>query len=294
MPGIVDGMIDRSEAIVGIPMIPNWMVDLESESKYLVTSTYFGLDAKSLFFDKRSGEIEPAVEIPDMPMKMMDRTERFQAFVSTYVLDSFFASYLSVGNLGKTIPSTAVPATSSVQLNTSDTTMNLVFPGIKKYYGPDIPLDAQLNLKSLGNFEITASDSVMAGLATMEVEIWANKADGTRDLAVSLTLGDLAFGFSVLVTDMLVSAQITEMYVGTVKVNSCSFGRLSALKLKLELNKGFKIAQPIINSSLAGMHIPVPSNIGGVFELHDLNLSYFDSYLYAGATPIFLAPSFIQ
>ena len=76
-----------------------------------------------------------------MPMKMTDHPEKFQAFVSTYVLDSLFASYLSVANLGGTIPSTAIPATSSVQLNTSDTTMNLVFPGIKKYYGPDIPLD---------------------------------------------------------------------------------------------------------------------------------------------------------
>lgn len=85
------------------------------------------------------------------------------------------------------------------------------------------------------------------------------------------------------------------MYVGTVKVNSCTFGRLSALKLKLEINKGFKIAQPIINSSLAGAHIAVPNNIGGIFELSDLNLSYFDSYLYAGATPVFIAPtSFIQ
>ena len=286
-------MIDKSEAIVGIPTIANWMMDLETESKYLVTSSYFGIDAKALFFDKRTGEIEPSAVIPDMPMKMTDHPEKFQAFVSTYVLDSFFASYLSVGNFGGTIPSTALPSTSPVQLNTSDTTMNLVFPGIQKYYGPNIPLDVHLKLKSLGSFEITASDSVMAGLANMEVEVWANKADGTRDLATSFTLGDLAFGFSVLITDMLVSAQITEIYSGTVVVNSCSFGRLSALKLKLELNKGFKIAQPIINSKLAGMQVSVPSNIAGVFELHNLNLSYFDSYLYAGATPIFIAPSFI-
>ena len=46
----------------------------------------------------------------------------------------------------------------------------------------------------------------MAGLANIEVEIWANKVDGTRDLATSFTLGDLAFGFSVLITDMLISA----------------------------------------------------------------------------------------
>jgi hypothetical protein len=253
LPTTVNAVIDKSDGFFPIPTIPNWMMDLETESKYLVTSTYFGLDAKALFFDKRTGEIEPAVEIPDMPMKMTDHPEKFQAFVSTYALDSLAASYLSVGNMGGTIYSSLLPSTSPVQLNTSDTTMNLVFPGIQKYYGPNIPLDVHLKLKSLGSFEITAADSVMAGIADMDVEIWANKADGTRDLATSFSLGNLAFGFSVLITDMLISAQITEVYSGTVVVNSCSFGKLSALKLKLELNKGFKIAQPIINSALAGM-----------------------------------------
>jgi len=76
-----------------------------------------------------------------------------------------------------------------------------------------------------------------------------------------------------------------------VTVNSCAFGNLSALKLKLELNKGFKIARPIINDKLAAMTITVPSNIAGVFELHNLTLSYYDNYLYAGATPVFLPPA---
>jgi len=226
-----------------------------------------------------------------MPMKMIDHPEKFQAFVSTYALDSFVSSYLSVGKLGGTIYSSMIPPTSPVQLNTSDTTMNLVFGGISKYYGPNIPLDIHLKLKSLGNFEITAADSVMAGLATLDMELWANKLDGTREMAASITLGDLAFGFSVLITDMLVSAQITEVYSTNVTVNSCTFGRLSALKLKIELNKGFAIAQPMINEALAGMQLQVPSNIAGVFELHNLNLSYYDSYLYAGATPVFLPPT---
>jgi len=54
---------------------------------------------------------------------------------------------------------------------------------------------------------------------------------------------------------MLVAAQIAEMYVGTVKVNSCTFGKLSNLKLKLEINNGLRIAQPIINSTLSTAQI---------------------------------------
>jgi len=79
------------------------------------------------------------------------------------------------------------------------------------------------------------------------MELYANKADGTREMAASITLGDVSFGMSLLVTDMLVSAQINEIYDAEVTVNSCTFGHLSALKLKIELNKGFAIARPIIN-----------------------------------------------
>jgi len=39
------------------------------------------------------------------------------------------------------------------------------------------------------------------------------------------------------------------------------------------------------------MTLEVPSNIGGLFELTNLNLAYYDSYLYLGATPTFLAPT---
>jgi hypothetical protein len=72
MPSIVDGIIENSRAILPVPIVPNWMVNLESETKYQVTPTYFGLDAKALFFDKKTGEIEPTVQIPDMPMKLAD------------------------------------------------------------------------------------------------------------------------------------------------------------------------------------------------------------------------------
>ena len=35
----------------------------------------------------------------------------------------------------------------------------------------------------------------------------------------------------------------------------------------------------------------IPSNIFGIFALQDLVLDYYNDYIYAGATPIFLDPS---
>ena len=145
--------------------------------------------------------------------------------------------------------------------------------------------------KSVGDFAVTAADNVMAGVATMEWQTWANKADGTKEMAASITLSQTAFGFTALVNDMLLGVQITQVYSGNVKVNSTTFGNLNALKLKLELNNAFKLGLGTINEHLAKMQIAVPSNIAGIFELHNLTLGYYDNYLYAGATPIFLPPA---
>jgi hypothetical protein len=37
LPTVVNGVINKSEALVPVPTIPNWMMDLESETRYLVT-----------------------------------------------------------------------------------------------------------------------------------------------------------------------------------------------------------------------------------------------------------------
>ena len=41
---------------------------------------------------------------------------------------------------------------------------------------------------------------------------------------------------------------------------------------------------------LAKHAVTFPSNIFGIFLLSDLTLGYFDNYIYAGATPTFIAP----
>ncbi len=37
LPTVVNGFINKSETLVPVPTIPNWMMDLESETRYLVT-----------------------------------------------------------------------------------------------------------------------------------------------------------------------------------------------------------------------------------------------------------------
>lgn len=87
---------------------------------------------------------------------------------------------------------------------------------------------------------------------------------------------------------MKISINLGNVNVDKITVNYCSFGKLSALTLKVELNNFFRIFTPVLNRKLATHLITFPSNIFGVLTLSDLTLGYFNNYIYAGFTPTFI------
>jgi hypothetical protein len=130
----------------------------------------------------------------------------------------------------------------------------------------------------------------MSGSGTLEVQFWAELADGTSDLAATITLAQTAFGFTALVNNMDVMLQIAQVKSSDLTVDFCSFGTLNARVLKLELNNFLKAYMGHINAWLDTLPITIPSQIGGLFVLSDLTIEYFDNYIYAGATPTFIGP----
>ena len=84
---------------------------------------------------------------------------------------------------------------------------------------------------------------------------------------------------------------MTSFLVKTVQVVSSTLGSLSAFKLKMEFNTASKYLVHSLNAFLAKYQVPIPSNIFGIFTLSDLFLQYNDGFIYAGATPTFIAPS---
>jgi len=93
---------------------------------------------------------------------------------------------------------------------------------------------------------------------------------------------------------MNVSINLDKINIDKVNIVSSTFGHLSALTIKVELNNGLRIGIPIINRKLAAHQLTFPSNIFGIFLLSDLTLGYHDNYIYAGATPTFVGPSRID
>jgi hypothetical protein len=87
---------------------------------------------------------------------------------------------------------------------------------------------------------------------------------------------------------MSVMLQIAQVKSADLAVDYCSFGTLSAIKLKLELNNFLRLYMGHINSWLDTLPITIPSHIGNLFVLSDLTIEYFNDYIYAGATPTFI------
>lgn len=186
---------------------------------------------------------------------------------------------------------TMIKPTSPFQLTTSD--CDFFLPGIADYYGADLPIDLFFKVLEVGEIGITKDDQEMSGTGTLETQFWVELADGTKDLAASITLAQTSFGFTALVDNMSVMLQIAQVKSSDLSVDFCSFGTLSALKLKLELNNFLRLYMGHINAWLDTLPITIPSQIGGLFSLSDLTIEYFDDYIYAGATPTFIGPQAI-
>lgn len=131
----------------------------------------------------------------------------------------------------------------------------------------------------------------MTAVATIEVQFWVQKTDGTKELAAALSLNNIELGFIAPITDMSLTIQISRINVGSVTVISSTFGKLSGLVIKTEINNGFRIVQPFLNSYLATQTFTFPSNILGLFVLQSLTLSYYNNFIYVGMTPIFVGPA---
>jgi hypothetical protein len=165
-----------------------------------------------------------------------------------------------------------------------------MFPGISDKYGADLPVDLHYTVNKMWKSAISEADQTMTVFSDVTVDLWVLKADGEKELALSADADETNLSFSALVDEMKLALQVTKVNSSEVKINSCTFGEPSARKLKLELNNLFRIAQIPLNRELAENLIPLPDEIGGLFTLSDLTLGYYDNYLYAGATPVFIGP----
>ncbi len=130
----------------------------------------------------------------------------------------------------------------------------------------------------------------MQGVGTFELQFWVHMDDGTKSEAAALMLTNTKFGFIAPTVGMTLTVQLTTVNVDSVTVLYSNIGKLSAVSIKLEINNGYRVVEPTLNTFLSHKTINFPTNILGLFELRSLTLSYYNNYIYAGITPVFIPP----
>lgn len=246
---------------------------------------YTAVGIKGLFYDKLIGQEEPTDAIPPMPLHSTDHLDKFQTYISSYVINGFCGSLTEVMEIKGWVRSAAINDA------VTTTTLNVLLPGIMSAYGAGQPVDTFFQLHQLGGFTSSAGNQEMKGVATLELQFWVPNSNGELEYAAGLMLDDTAFGFIAPITDMSLVIEVTKLNVDKVEILQCSWGKLNAVSVKLEINNGYRVIEPALNHFLKQNPINFPTNIFGIFELKALTLSYYDNYVYAGITPIFIGPT---
>jgi hypothetical protein len=285
IPAIANAWIQKTDGYFPIPIYPYWTLDWETDKRVEVTDTYFEVGVKGLFFDKQLGETEPTAPIPVMPVYDTSRPEKFQAYVSAYSVDSFLSSWSEVGSIDFWFNATEVPANATANLTT--TTLNILMPGIADAYGEGLPCDVKFHILNFGNIEITADNQEIFTNVDLTMQFYVETATGL-EYAAEVTLTNANFGYTLVIDNMQIMIALDEIKSTDVKIDYCSWGTFSTIIFKTKLNLVFQTFKVWINQKLAGRSLTFPSNIMGIFELSNLNVIYYNDYLYCGATPTFI------
>ena len=106
---------------------------------------------------------------------------------------------------------------------------------------------------------------------------------------------DIKFMGNLLVDGFWAYANVLSLQVNSIDVAFESIGFTDTDALKLAINSTSKSICFYVNHYFEQWYkFPIPQDIFGIFMLSDIFLRYADGYLFAGATPTFLGPSYAQ
>jgi hypothetical protein len=108
-------------------------------------------------------------------------------------------------------------------MNTSS--LNYALLGIKKFYGPDLPITIDAQMKSVHDFRVRESDKTMQALSSVNFKIYVHSPEKI-DLAVDLDVIDIKTNFTVIIDDMTLSGNVTALNVEDINQNYCSWGNV--------------------------------------------------------------------
>lgn len=133
----------------------------------------------------------------------------------------------------------------------------------------------------------------MIATATVNLRFWVVKQPGQEELAVELNLYNITNKVFVNEKpDLRMSLMVGEFRLHGVEVVDSRIGMLNPNTIRLKLNTVNSVIVTLSNIILQKFEIQIPNTmLGGLFHLSQLHLEYFDGYIYAGVTPMYVPPA---
>lgn len=147
-------------------------------------------------------------------------------------------------------------------------------------------------MEDFGDFRSRFAKPYMIATATVNLRFWVVTAPNTEELAVELNLYNITN--KVFVNEkpeLRMSLMIGEFRLHGVEVVESQIGMLNPNTIRLKLNTVNSVIVTLSNIILQDFEIQMPNTmLGGLFDLKQLHLEYFDGYIYAGVTPVYVPP----
>lgn len=135
VPLIANTIITDTKGLFPVPFVEHWWIDWQTPESAVVTSSNIGVGIKALFFDNEIGEEEPSDIIPQMPLHSTQHLEKFQTYLSSYVVNGFCHSLTEVMDIHGWIRSAELDGIITT------TTLDVLLPGMIAKYGAGVPVD---------------------------------------------------------------------------------------------------------------------------------------------------------
>jgi len=168
--------------------------------------------------------------------------------------------------------------------------LNIMLPGMVTTYGKNKQVKLEYKVEDFGDFRSRFAKPYMIATATVNLRFWVVKATGEEELAVELNLYNITNKvFLNEKPDLRMSIMIGEFRLHGVEVVDSKIGMLNPNTIRLKLNTVNSVIVTLTNIILQNWLVQIPNKmLGGLFELKNLHLEYFDGYIYAGVTPFYV------
>jgi len=241
-------------------------------------------------FDNRYPKVPvPGVTSIPMPSHDASQPEQVQAFANSYFVNNLFVELITE-NQDLTI--TLDESNTGFELTTSS--INYALLGIKKFYGPDLPVTIDAKVTKIEDFHVREADETMEAKTTVNLKFYVHTADKV-DLAVDLDVIRVLTNFTVIIDEMTLSGKVMNLNVEDLEANFCSYGTVHVELIRGLIDDLLDDKTDVVetlNEYLAkNIVFSVPDQFGGVFKMSDLTLQYHDDYVFIGATPTFVPPA---